>query len=122
MPRQTTHQAQAVMASRMPERELQQLVSDLCEWLGLTHYHVINSKGMTPGLPDSIIIGGERVLWRELKSEHGRLTIEQRDAGDKLKAAGEDWRVWRPSDWISGVIEQELRLSKGQPQLPLEAS
>lgn len=105
-------------ASLMPERELQQLVADLCGWLGLIHYHVPNSKHMERGLPDSIIIGGQRVLWRELKAERGRLTLEQRDVGDKLKAAGEDWRIWRPSDWLSGVIERELRLSKGQPELP----
>jgi hypothetical protein len=58
----TTSQRQAQMAAAMLEKQLQQLVSDMCGWFGLTHFHVINSKGMTPGLPDSIIIGGERVL------------------------------------------------------------
>jgi len=27
--------------------------------------------------------------------------------------------VWRPRDWLSGEIEKELRLLKGQPYLPL---
>lgn len=102
----------------MPEKELQQLVADLCKWLGLIHVHVWYSKHTTPGWPDSTIIGA-RVLFRELKSEFGRLTPDQRAMGDALKAAGEDFGVWRPSDWLSGAIETELRLLKGQPQLPL---
>jgi hypothetical protein len=105
-------------ATRMPERELQQLVGDLCRLLGLAHFHVRHSRGMTPGWPDSVIIG-TRIMFRELKAEHGQLTPEQRAIGDMLKAAGADWRVWRPRDWLSGDIETELRLLKGQPCLPL---
>jgi hypothetical protein len=70
-------------AARMPERELQRLVADLCGFLGLAHFHVLSSKGMTPGWPDSTIIGG-KVIFRELKSEYGRLSPEQRAIGDKL--------------------------------------
>lgn len=74
---------------------------------------------MTVGWPDSVIIG-TRVIYRELKAEHGQLSPDQRAIGGKLKAAGADWAVWRPRDWLSGGIETELRLLKGQPQLPLE--
>ena len=108
----------ASYASRMPECQLQQLVTDLCRLLALPHFHVRHSTGMTAGWPDSVIIG-TRVIYRELKAEHGQLTPDQRAIGDKLKAAGADWKVWRPSDWLSGGIEMELRLLKGQPQLPL---
>jgi hypothetical protein len=102
----------------MPEKELQQLVADLCRVLQLPHFHVQHSRGMTAGWPDSVIVGA-KVIYRELKSESGRLSPEQRATGDALKAAGADWRVWRPSDWLSGAIELELRLLKGQPCLPL---
>jgi hypothetical protein len=105
-------------AARMPERELQQLVADLCRVLGLWHFHVQHSRGMTPGWPDSVIVG-ERIIYRELKSERGRLSPEQRATGDALTAAGADWKVWRPRDWLSGDIELELRMLKGQPCLPL---
>ena len=105
-------------AGRMPERELQQLVTDLCRLLGLPHFHVRHSRGMTAGWPDSVIIG-TRVIYRELKAEHGQLSPDQRAIGDKLRAAGADWKVWRPRDWLSGDIERELRLLKGQPCLPL---
>ena len=74
---------------------------------------------MTVGWPDSVIIG-TKVIFRELKAEHGQLSPDQRAIGGKLKAAaGADWAVWRPRDWLSGDIETELRLLKGQPQLPL---
>jgi hypothetical protein len=102
----------------MPERELQQLVSDLCKWLGLFHYHPRVSTGSARGWPDSTIIG-ERVIYRELKTATGRLSPEQRDVGDRLRAAGQDWAIWRPGQWLSGEIETELRLLKGQPMLPL---
>jgi hypothetical protein len=105
-------------AARMPERELQQLVADLCRLLGLPHFHVRHSRGMTAGWPDSVIIG-TKVIYRELKSQTGQLTPEQRATGDALKAGGADWKVWRPRDWLTGGIETELRLLKGQPCLPL---
>jgi hypothetical protein len=113
-----TSPTRATYAARMPERELQQLVGDLCKLLGLPHFHVRHSRGMTAGWPDSVIIG-TKVIYRELKAEHGQLSPDQRAIGDKLRAAGADWKVWRPRDWISGDIEKELRLLKGQPQLPL---
>jgi hypothetical protein len=106
-------------AARMPERELQGLVADLCRILQLPHFHALSSRGMTAGWPDSVIIG-QRILFRELKSEYGRLSPEQRIVGDQLKAAGADWATWRPSHWLSGAIERELRLIKGQPRLPLD--
>ena len=81
----TATSARRSYAARMPERELQQLVTDLCRHLGLSHFHVLNSRGMTAGWPDSVIIG-TKVIYRELKSEHGQLTPEQRAIGDRLKA------------------------------------
>ena len=32
----------------------------------------------------------------------------QAEVGRKLKAAGQNWRVWRPSDLLSGQIAREL--------------
>jgi hypothetical protein len=104
-------------AARMPERELQQLVADLCRALGLVHFHVQHSHGMTKGWPDSVILGNGKMIYRELKSERGQLSPEQRAVGAMLKAAGADWKVWRPGDWLSGAIETELRMLLGQPCL-----
>jgi hypothetical protein len=95
------------LAAKMPEAELQEAVRRLCAGLGLFHYHPHNSTRSEPGWPDSTIIG-RRVLFRELKSECGRLTPEQAEVGRKLKAAGQNWRVWRASDLLSGQIAKEL--------------
>ena len=55
-----------------------------------------------------MIIGPRKVIFRELKSEYGTLTPEQRQVGEMLQRAGQSWRVWRPSDLLSGQIGREL--------------
>lgn len=94
-------------AAAMPERELQQAVARLCADLGLFHFHVLHAKGCAPGWPDSVIVG-RRIIYRELKSQHGSLTAEQRQVGNRLISAGQSWAVWRPSDLLDGTIEKEL--------------
>jgi hypothetical protein len=58
------------------------------------------------------MVRGPQVLFVELKSEKGRLTLAQRSWGDALNAANVDgglqYHVWRPSLWISGFIAKEL--------------
>lgn len=107
--------------TRMPERQLQRLVGDLCDWLRLDWFHVLTSKGMRPGWPDLTIIGTS-VIYRELKTQAGRLTPEQQAIGARLRAAGQNWSVWRPSDWLDGTIDRELRLLRPLPQLPFETT
>lgn len=94
-------------AYSMPEAELQEAVRRMCAGLGLYHYHPRHSIGSEKGWPDSVIVGN-RVLFRELKSEAGRLTREQTALGYKLKAAGANWKVWKPSDLLGGTIAREL--------------
>jgi hypothetical protein len=91
----------------MPEAELQEAVRRLCADLSLYHFHVHNSRRCEPGWPDSVIVG-RKVLYRELKSEVGRLTREREEVGRRLQRAGANWRVWRPSDLLSGRIANEL--------------
>jgi hypothetical protein len=91
----------------MTEAELQRLVAEVCAHLGLLHYHPYDSRRSEPGYPDSTIVG-TRILYRELKSRDGVLKPEQRRWGSRIAAAGGDWSVWRPVDWRSGVIENQL--------------
>lgn len=61
----------------------------------------LNGKWVTPveghaGLPDLILARDGRVLLIELKSERGELTDDQLQW---LLAAGENGRLWKPSDW-----------------------
>jgi hypothetical protein len=104
-------------AYAMLEAQLQQAVMDLCKLLGLDCFHVRNSRGMQPGWPDLVIVG-TRVLYRELKSEAGSLSPDQRRVGSRLAAAGADWAMWRPRDLRNGVVERQLRQLVPPPTLP----
>lgn len=105
------------LAAAMPEKELQQNVADLCATLGLYHFHPLSSIGSEPGWPDSTIIGPGGIRFRELKSEAGRATPEQTAVGYKLKAIGLSWKLWRPSDWLSGQIGNELSEIAGTAEM-----
>ena len=91
----------------MTEAELQRLVAELCARLGLAHYHTHDSRRSEPGFPDSVIIGNA-VLFRELKSASGQLSPDQRRWGLRIERAGGNWAVWRPGDWTSGTITNQL--------------
>lgn len=87
------------------EREVRRLL--VVHGLARVSFHVPDSRRVTPGLPDWIIIG-RTVLWRELKSPWGGLTREQWHIGHLLMEAGQDWAVWRPADYTSGRVEREI--------------
>ena len=97
----------------MTEKELQLAVARLCRVYGLYHFHVPDSRRMTAGLPDCIIIG-TKVLWRELKTDGALLTSEQSLISWKLQAARQDFRIWRPRDLCSGEIDRQLRMISNQ--------
>jgi hypothetical protein len=60
------------------------------------------------GWPDAFIIGA-RFMWRELKGTYENVSDDQRKWLDWLQAAGGDADVWRPADWDSQRIHQELQ-------------
>ena len=86
------------------DAHVRKLIADL----GLFGYHPRNSKGSEPGWPDWVIIGRAGILYRELKSEAGVLSPEQRHVGELITKAGGNWRVWRPRDLLDGTIGREL--------------
>jgi hypothetical protein len=94
----------------MTEAELQEQVRLMCAQLGLYHYHPHDSRRSAAGWPDSVIISQRtrRIIFRELKTERGILTGEQKRVGYLLVAAGEDWAVWKPHDLYDGSIQHEL--------------
>lgn len=102
------------IAARMTEDELLEQVRTLCRGLRLLHYHTYDSRGSEPGYPDWHIVGPGGSIFRELKTERGRLTDDQEKWLDALRSSGHDADVWRPSDLlVTGRIRDELReLSK----------
>lgn len=57
------------------------------------------------GYPDLTLVSIDgQLLYRELKSETGTLSDDQKKWRDRLVAAGADWDLWKPRDLDSKVI------------------
>jgi hypothetical protein len=93
----------------MTEAQLQAAVTDLCKLYGIWWYHTHDSRKSVPGWPDLALCGPKGLIFRELKSQRGRLRPEQQAWGDRIRQCGQDWNVWRPDDLHSGRIIRELQ-------------
>jgi hypothetical protein len=93
---------------RINEHELEDAIRRQCLARGILRFHVRDARGMTRGFPDDVLIGARGLLWRELKSEYGMLTPDQRTVRNALRALGQDWALWRPADLQNGRIAREL--------------
>lgn len=100
-----------LQAKAMSERQLQDQIIELAKRMGWLSFHDYDSRRSTPGFPDLVLVHPKqkRVIWRELKSEKGVTSSEQKVWLSSLLLVGEDVDVWRPRDWVSGRIEKELR-------------
>jgi hypothetical protein len=101
----------------MSEAQLMRAIRELAKWLGLLAFHSTDSRrDSCAGFPDLVIAGRGGVIYREAKTDRGRLRPEQMDWISILQLGGADVAVWRPCDLTSGVIEKELKqLTKGKP-------
>ena len=90
----------------MREADFQARVTSLCDWLRLRWHHETDSRRSKAGFPDLVIVGN-RVIFAELKTETGRLRVEQAEWVNRLRLAGAEVHIWRPSDWPE--IEQRLK-------------
>jgi len=84
---------------RVTERAFAGQVEDLCRLFQWRYYHSWNSMHSPPGFPDYLLLKGARLLFVELKTDTGKLTIPQRDWLTALAAAGKDVFLWRPQDF-----------------------
>lgn len=103
----------------MLETDLQYAVIELAQLLRwrVAHFRpAMNARGewRTPvaadgkGWPDLVLVR-DRVMYRELKSARGTLSVDQQDWMHALKLAGQDVDVWRPNEWYDGTIERQLQ-------------
>lgn len=90
------------------EKEFMGQVLDLARLWGWVAYHTHDSRRSAPGFPDLVLVHPKRKrLWFvELKTDAGRLTLDQERWVELLSAAGASVAVWRPSLWK--MIEKEL--------------
>lgn len=75
----------------------------------LLSYHTFSSKRSAPGFPDWVICGPRGVIFRELKTDKGRLSPAQKEWIAMLTTAGQDAGVWRLAGLGDGTIWRELR-------------
>lgn len=103
----------------MTENDLLGAVLDMARLFGLPVAHFRTALSQTgrwhtavagggKGYPD-LTIAGTEVLFRELKSEVGRLAPDQVEWLRRLELAGANVGIWRPRDLRSGLIGAELR-------------
>ena len=105
------------LTSLPPEKQLLQCIMDAARLFGWSLvYHTHDSRHSTAGFPDAVLIRpgspaqAGRILWIECKrGSRDRLSPAQQAWGAALLSAGQDWRVWRWSDWLDGTVEKVLR-------------
>lgn len=99
-------------ARAMGEGELRGHVVELIDqrrWLYLkAHPDSRRDRESTSGFPDLLIAGLGGVLFRELKNQSDTASRGQLAWGGVLRAAGQDWAIWRPADLLIGDIERAL--------------
>jgi len=99
----------AEAAETMPEGTLLAEVRALAKrygWNGVYHTH--DSRKSEPGFPDIVICNGHSLLLKELKTNTGKLTMDQQRWLSLLQHCNTiEAGVWRPRDLAQ--IEQRLR-------------
>ena len=82
-----------------PEAVLQDQVIALARLYNWKYYFTHDSRRSPPGYPDLHLVRGTRQVLAELKAQRGRLTSDQTEWLQVLRAIpGNEVFVWRPSD------------------------
>ena len=106
----TPDEYRAQVAGTMTEGDFQVQVVTLARSMGWKHYHTYDSRRSAAGWPDLVLTHPKHgILFRELKTQTGRITGAQQEWIDMLGLAGLDAGVWRPADLYNGVIPAALR-------------
>jgi len=83
----------------MSEADLDRAVRMLAETCGWERFHVWNSRHSASGFPDLVLCRPPRLAFAELKSQNGKLTVDQQRWLDFLRSVPSiEVYVWRPDD------------------------
>jgi hypothetical protein len=74
-------------------------VTALAKLLGWKVFHQWLSIRSESGWPDLTLVRPPRLVFAELKTERGKLTLAQDQTLDLLVACGAEVYVWRPYEW-----------------------
>lgn len=95
---------------RMREKQFQAQIVRLAKANGWIIFHTYDSRRSAPGFPDLVLVR-DRVLFRELKTDAGRVSKSQMEWGERLTEAGADFKIWRPQD-TKAIIAELTRKEK----------
>ena len=88
----------------LSEKRFQDAVVQLAKILGWRVYHTYDSRRSTPGYPDLTLVREGRLIFAELKSEKGKMSVAQKEWEYDLKQTCAEYYEWRPSDW-EAIVE-----------------
>jgi hypothetical protein len=80
------------------EKDFDRELVKYAEGLGWHSWHCYNARKSAAGWPDRVFVR-ERIIFAELKSETGMVEPEQEVWLQRLRDAGGEVYVWKPSDW-----------------------
>ena len=119
VPREPVSKENDVSLLAITEKQLSQTVVEMAEAFGWTVWRTWNSRHSPAGEPDLRMVHPvwRRMIWAELKTEKGKLTLKQEDTIRILMRAKQEWYLWRPRDLDNHEIEQALSNPKkwGRP-------
>jgi hypothetical protein len=105
-----TSPAAAAMSENELDEHIRRIIADLP---GVLRYHTFDSRKSPSGFPDLVITGPGGVLFRELKTQRGQVTVAQETWLRALVLAGADACCWRPDDLLTGRIARRLAAVSG---------
>ena len=76
------------MGIEISEKQFESQVKDLAKIYGWKYYHTWRSIHSPAGFPDVVMVRPPRLIFAELKSEKGKLTVEQEEWLATLRECG----------------------------------
>jgi hypothetical protein len=91
---------QAAGIPELTEKEFQEQVVELARLSGWRVYHTWLAVRSASGFPDLVLARPGRLVFAELKSNRGKLTLAQEEWLQALRETGAaEVYLWRPDDW-----------------------
>ncbi len=82
------------------EKDFEGQIRDLAKLFGYKYYHTWGSFHSPMGFPDCVLVKGGRLIFAELKSEKGKVSVPQQEWLDALGGvANVEVYLWRPDDF-----------------------
>ena len=91
--------ARVVLDGAMTEAEWQRQIVEYAELHGWLCYHTHDSRRSQAGYPDLTLVRYGRLVFAELKTQHGRVSREQAVWLNALEGTGARCYLWRPAQW-----------------------